>query len=452
MRSIVIVLISSFSFTLLRAQQKINQPPLSFRFQTDANAISRDEAYRPLGNLKWSFKTGGKIFSSPIIRDGIAIFGSEDGNLYAVDIKSGRERWRFKTAGPVHSSPALYDNTIFVGSLDGHFYAIDFTTGKQKWRLQTGGERRVGDTSYWGMKPLNVYHEDLWDCFISSPIVNPDESVLYVGSSDGNVYGVHAKTGFVKWKFKTQGSVHASPTLYKGTIYIGGWDAYLYAIDAKTGHEKWKFKTGVKTAMTGIQASATVADDVVYFGARDAHLYALNAVTGNLLWKYDAKGSWIVSSAVLKNDVLYVGTSDSYLLLALNAKTGEEKLRFKTNGYVFGTPAVVGATAYVGDFTGNFYSIDLASNGKRWTRFSMESRKINAQSILKNDTLDFMHAANGGDLSFYDVNKKVMDDFYSLGSVLSSPVVKDDVVYFGSADGYFYALNLKGELLDEKSN
>jgi len=445
MRNVLYLLAVAFS-TTLNAQQKISQSPLAFRAQTNTSDGPVSKTYRPVGDLKWRLKTGGKIFSSPVIRDGIALIGSEDGNLYAVDSKTGKEQWRFKTAGAVHSSPALYDNTVFVGSMDGHFYAIDFKTGKQKWRLQTGGEKRLGDTSYWGMKPLGMYHEDLWDCFLSSPIVDNQEpaGVVYFGSSDGNLYAANAKTGSVKWKFKTQGSIHASPTLYKGTVYIGGWDTYLYAINAKTGEEKWKFKTGGQTAMTGIQASATVANDVVYFGARDAHLYALNAASGALLWKYDAAGSWIISSVVLNktNDILYVGTSDSYLLLALDAKTGEEKYRFKTNGYVFGTPAVAGGTAYVGDFTGNFYSFDLTSNGKRWNRFSTESRNANAGMILKRDTLDFIHAANGGDLSFYSVNKKVMDDFYKLGSILSSPVVNDNVVYFGSADGYFYALNL----------
>lgn len=444
MRNVFYLIAFTFS-TTLNAQQKVTQSPLAFRYQSDRGPGSDSETYRPLGDLKWRFKTGGKIVSSPVIHQGLALIGSADGNLYAIDIKTGREQWRYKTAGPVHSSPALYDNTVFVGSMDGHFYAIDFKTGKQKWRLQTGGEKPLGDTSYWGMKPLGMYHEDLWDCFISSPIVdNIDaEGVVYFGSSDTNVYAVNAKTGTIKWKFKTNGSVHASPTLYKGTIYIGGWDACLYAIDAKTGNEKWKFKTGVQPAMTGIQASATVEDDIVYVGARDAHLYALNADKGTVLWKYDANGSWIVSSAVLKNDVLYVGTSDSYRLLALNARTGEEKYHFKTNGYVFGTPAVSGNSVYIGDFTGNFYSLDLASNGKRWNRFSTESRNTNGGAILKKDTLDFMYAANGADLSLYIVNKKVMDDFYKLGSVVSSPVVNDDVVYFGSADGYFYALNLK---------
>jgi outer membrane protein assembly factor BamB len=195
--------------------------------------------------------------------------------------------------------------------------------------------------------------------------------------------------------------------------------------------------------MTGIQSSPTIENGVVYFGARDANMYALDANHGELLWKYDAQGSWIISSAVVKKGILYVGTSDSFLLLALDVKTGKEIFQFKTRGYVFGTPAVIDGTAYIGDFTGALYAVDLASKGKQWNSFETEGRRQNASSVLKMDTLNFMYAAKGSDLSFYLANKKVMDDFYTLGSIVSSPVVKDEVIYFGSADGLLYALNLK---------
>ena len=33
-----------------------------------------------------------------------------------------------------------------------------------------------------------------------------------------------------------------------------------------------------------------------------------------------------------------------------------------------------------------------------------------------------------------------LERLYSLGSILSSPVVEGGVIYFGSADGYLYAL------------
>ena len=36
--------------------------------------------------LKWKFKTKGKIFSSPVVSDGVVYFGSSDNHLYAVDI------------------------------------------------------------------------------------------------------------------------------------------------------------------------------------------------------------------------------------------------------------------------------------------------------------------------------------------------------------------------------
>lgn len=437
MKQILMSLGLLFSATLITAQDKAHEPSVALH--------SSEQQYKQLGDVKWQFKTAGKIFSSPAVWNGIVLIGSEDKNLYAIHTQTGRLYWKFKTGGPVHSSPAVYDKTVYFGSFDGCFYAVDIITGKQKWKFKTGGEKKMGDTAYWGMKPAGMYMEDPWDCFLSSPIVdeNSKETTVYFGSSDGNLYAVNGKDGSLLWKFKAKGSIHTTPALYNGILYVGSWDTYFYAVNAQTGKEIWKFKTGEALGMAGIQASATIANGIVYFGARDAHLYALNSSDGNMLWKYDAGGAWIVGSAVIKDDVLYAGTSDSYLFLALDAKTGKEKYRFKTNGYVFGTPAIAGNTAYFGDFTGNMFSLDLTSEGKRWNSFSTEARKKNAASVLKNDTLNFIHAAKGNDLSFYDANIKAMDALYALGSIVSSPKVNNGIIYFGSADGYLYALHLK---------
>ena len=38
------------------------------------------------GSVKWSYTTGGGVFSSPAVVDGVASVGSGDKNVYAVDL------------------------------------------------------------------------------------------------------------------------------------------------------------------------------------------------------------------------------------------------------------------------------------------------------------------------------------------------------------------------------
>jgi eukaryotic-like serine/threonine-protein kinase len=59
--------------------------------------------YNAFGEVKWRFATEGKVFASPAVYQGVTYVGSADGNLYAIDNKSGALRWKFTTGGAVHS-------------------------------------------------------------------------------------------------------------------------------------------------------------------------------------------------------------------------------------------------------------------------------------------------------------------------------------------------------------
>lgn len=72
----------------------------------------------------WTFKTGGKVESSPAVADGVVYVGSADQHVYALDSMSGDRLWDFRTGGAVYSSPAVVNGTVFVGSNDGHVYAL----------------------------------------------------------------------------------------------------------------------------------------------------------------------------------------------------------------------------------------------------------------------------------------------------------------------------------------
>ncbi len=106
-----------------------------------------------LTGVKWRFHTNGYIISSPAVANGTAYVGSTDGNLYAVDLKSGTQKWKFKTGARVVSSPAVDNGAVYFGSYDGYFYAVDAASGQVKWKFATPGERRFAAKHLHGMLP-----------------------------------------------------------------------------------------------------------------------------------------------------------------------------------------------------------------------------------------------------------------------------------------------------------
>ena len=96
-------------------------------------------------NVKWSFDTGDRVYSSPAIgEDGIIYVGSEDTHkVFAINL-DGTKKWEYSTGGTVYSSPAIgSDGTIYIGSNDRYLYALN-PDGSLKWSFFTsnGGGRR----------------------------------------------------------------------------------------------------------------------------------------------------------------------------------------------------------------------------------------------------------------------------------------------------------------------
>jgi outer membrane protein assembly factor BamB len=186
---------------------------------------------------------------------------------------------------------------------------------------------------------------------------------------------------------------------------------------------------------TGIQSSPAIVDGVVYFGCRDFNVYAVDAATGQEKWKY--KITWVNASAAVVDGSVYFGTSIPAFFIALDARTGKERFKFDAHTPVFSSPAIAGGLAYFGSFNGSLYAVDLKDGKLAW-EFQTESAKKNASAYLKPD----------GGLNFATVfTSPFFEDMYhtsvklfSLGSIVSSPVVDHGVVYVGSADGNLYAL------------
>src|ERR1700730_7286890 len=136
-------------------------------------------------------------------------------------------------------------------------------------------------------------------------------------------------------------------------------------------------------------------------------------------WKFPT-GARVVSSPVWDNGVVYFG-SDDHNLYAVDAATGRQNWKFSTQGPVPATPAIAGGTVYFASYDGKFYAVD-AQNGKlRWKFSTGGERRFEAKGIH----------------GLQPKNQTIPDpwDVY-----LSSAVVAQGAVYFGSGDGNLYAL------------
>jgi outer membrane protein assembly factor BamB len=140
---------------------------------------------------------------------------------------------------------------------------------------------------------------------VGSPLVV--NGVVYFGSWDGFLYALDLNTGATNWKFKTEGSVSASPAEEAGLICFGSGDGYLYCLEADSGTERWKFKT-----QGPIFSSPTIADGIVYVGSADHHVYAVDLASGNEEWKYEVNGP-VHSSIAVSDGVVCFGSDDRSL-------------------------------------------------------------------------------------------------------------------------------------------
>ena len=153
----------------------------------------------------------------------------------------------------------------------------------------------------------------------------------------------------LKWAFGFAGgtSVSTQPAVAGGRIFLGSHEGGIYALDAKSGCAYWKFPTPAAVRGAILIEKDASGRFVLYAGDRSAHYYALDANSGKLLWQYkvdDHAYALVTGSAALHEGVLYVpvasfeelaGGSSSYecckfrgSVVALEAASG--KLRWKS--------------------------------------------------------------------------------------------------------------------------
>ena len=378
--------------------------PVEFRRGGPLVKPPANEWRAPRPKVVWSVDTGGSPIWAGIERanDGTLYVANENGVLHAIS-GGGQLRWKFETGKAIRAQPRVLGGGVYLHSDSGFLYRLDARTGAEIWRVRV-------DT---GSDPRLPTHEKgtRWDRYGSSVVA--DQKHLYLASRDKHLYALDLKTGREAWRIAAGDIMTATPALYRDLVVFAAYDGKVSAVSARDGAPRWTFD-----AKLAVPGDLTVSGDRVLAGSRSYDLISLNAATGKEQWRHYYWFSWIESPPVVRDGVVYTGSSDATNIYAINVSDGVSRWKTAVPGYSWQRPAVdaktvvvgtVGAGPFPGARAGSLLALDRDTGAIRWVHLDPPS----------------------GDAAKKD---------WGFGA---SPVISGGLVYAADLDGRVYAFELE---------
>lgn len=205
------------------------------------------------GRLLWRYAAGSPIESSPVVLpDGIDVFGTWNGVVTALDLRTRRVRWRHYDGCKITSSAAAAGDSLYVGDYCGRLLALSATTGTVRFAASVNGR---------------VY---------GTPAVA--DGRVFVPSSTGGSLTAFSVGGRRLWSRYTGSYVYSSPAVSHGRVFFGSYNGVFYAVSARTGATLWARGTGGP-----ISGAAVVVDGVAYAGSFAHRIVGVDAASGRIV-------------------------------------------------------------------------------------------------------------------------------------------------------------------------
>jgi len=317
----------------------------------------------------WSVEVGSPVWAG-LARDPatrLLFVGTDAGVLHAID-EAGTERWKFDAGGPIRSAPAVIQGHLYVSSDAGFTSKLEITHGQELWRVKTD------ETAAPRLPPTD--EKTRWDRYGSGIVA--DAGRLYFASRDQNLYVLDIKTGATVWKYTASDIMTATPALYRDLVLVADYAGKVQALGAADGKPRWTYD-----AKLAVPGDLVVDGDQVLVGSRSYDLVALDAATGRERWKHYYWFSWIESPPVVREGVIYTGSSDATNVYAIDSRSGGLRWKTAVPGWAwprtavnerFVVAGVSGSGAYPGFRAGALVALDRASGAVRWMHIEPPSQ------------------------------------------------------------------------------
>lgn len=265
------------------------------------------------GAKKWAYHTVGQNMPSPAYVSGTLVFGNGDLHAYGLRSGSGELAWKLPLSGvSTMASATANGNQVFLAVCHDNPFAcetvaVDARSGRQLWHSPFG-------------------NSDCSPTYASGLVfVSGIESVAkpYEFGGFTVITALDATTGKAVWSYRTKApgpytSIGSSERAVAGTYADGTYfqaittDDQVVAFSAKTGKVKWSFKT-----IAPVKMSPVVRNGVMYVGDTSGVFYAVNANTGQLVKSKLFKEPFTTAPPVIVGDTIFLANDTSIYAVPL---------------------------------------------------------------------------------------------------------------------------------------
>ena len=171
------------------------------------------------GKPAWrlELKTQGEmkdVDSDPTIVGDILFSAAYRGHIYAIDLKGASVLWRYP-AGSV-AAPAIGGGKVFFATDDGELVALEISTGKEVWKIEVAG-----------IDKRSAFVRTRYPSFATAPVYH--SGYLLFGTSRGNFAVVDAESGKLEFKRYLSTSISARPLVAGGAVFVHTDQDCLYS-------------------------------------------------------------------------------------------------------------------------------------------------------------------------------------------------------------------------------
>lgn len=267
--------------------------------------------------------------------------GSERGQLYALNAKSGAIIWQVTTAGEVVAPPTIERDKVIIVTTNGHLQVLNRADGSEAW----SSDLEIPVLSLRGQ----------------SPAVTLEDKFVIVGGDNGRINAFTLDLGQLVWQERVAepvgateidmlGDIDAAPVLHNGVLYAIAFNGKFAAFDFNTGESLWR-------ADYGSVRDFIVTNDVIYLTDQNDHIYALRTSDHQEIWHQEGLDRRFVTAPALVDNFIVVADGEGYVFW-LDRTTGEfvAKDRVDSSGFV-ADPFTVGNKVILQARKGTVYAL-----------------------------------------------------------------------------------------------